>query len=153
MKQETSDNATVTSLSNEDIAAIKALGPALDKAAVSGDWNALTALFTEDAMLMGPNSPTVKGRANLMDSLESSGMTVSKHKVEYTEVDGYGDIAYGVCSWTEKSSVEGADPIEENGKILGILRRQSNGTWRIARWSWNSDFAAPDVVVQTGSSG
>ena len=64
-------------LSDEDVASIKAIGPALDQAALLRDYIALTGIFTEDAMLMGPNGPTIQGRSTLMELLESSGTTVS----------------------------------------------------------------------------
>ena len=131
-------------LTEEDMAAIKAIGPALDKAAVAGDWEALVRLFTEDVMMMGPNSPAIQGRSALMELIESSGMKVSKHKVQFVEVDGYGDIAYCRCTWTETSSIEGSGPIEEEGKILGMLRKQPDGSWKIAAWSWNSDLPLPE---------
>ena len=131
-------------LSDEDVAAIKAIGPALDQAALSRDYIALTGLFTEDAMLMGPNGPTIIGRPALMELLESSSMTVSEHKTKFVEVGGYGDLAYAICNWNETFGYEGEEPVKEVGKILGILRKQSNGSWLIAKWSWNSDLPLPD---------
>ena len=131
-------------LTDEDIAAIKAIGPALDEAAVSGDWDALVALFTEDVSMMGPNSPITKSRSALMELLQSSGMTVSEHKVEFVEVYGYGDLAYGTCKWTEKFGIGDTEPISEVGKILGILRKQPDGNWLISHWSWNSDLPLPE---------
>ena len=35
-------------LTEEDIAAIKSVGPALDEAALAGDWDAFLDLFAED---------------------------------------------------------------------------------------------------------
>ena len=136
--EEVAEEVGVAPLSDEDVAAIKALGPALDKAALAGDWDAVDALFTEDVVMMGPNSP-------MMEMLESSGMTVTEHKVELVEVDGYGDIAYGRGIWVEAFTIEDvAEPIKDEGKILGIFRKQSDGSWLIAVWSWNSDLPLPE---------
>jgi len=131
-------------LSDEDVAAIKAIGPALDQAALSSDYIAISGLFTEDAMLMGPNGPIIQGRSALMELLESSGMTISEHKVKFVEVGGYGDLAYAVYTWNETFAYKGKEPVKEEGKILGILRKQPNGSWLIAKWSWNSDLPLPD---------
>ena len=132
-------------LSDEDVAAIKALGTALDKAALAGDWKTLVELFTEDVVMMGPNSPIIQGRSALMEMLESSAMTVTEHVVEIVEVDGYGDIAYGRAKWKETFSVDGmAEPIKEEGKILGIFRKQPDGSWLISVWMWNSDLPLPE---------
>jgi len=143
--EEVAEEVGVKALSNEDVAAIKALGPALDEAALAGDWDAVVALFTEDGMWMGPNSPITQGHSAMMDLLESSGMTVTEHKVELVEVDGCGDIAYGRATWVETFSIEGvAEPIKEEGKILAIFRKQPDGSWRIAFWMWNSDLPLPE---------
>ena len=143
--EEVAEEPGVMPLSDEDIAAIKAIGPALDEAALSGDWKTLVELFTEDVVMMGPNSPILQGRSALMELLESSGMTVSEHMVRIVEVDGYGDIAYGRATWKETSSIEGvAEPIKEEGKILGIFRKQADGSWRMAIWMWNSDLPLPE---------
>ena len=143
--EEVAEEPGVMALSDEDVAAIKALGPALDEAALAGDWKTLVELFTEDVVMMGPNSPIIQRRSALMEMLESSSMTVTEHVVELVEVDGYGDIAYGRATWKETFSIEGvAEPIKEEGKILGIFRKQPDGSWLIAIWSWNSDLPLPE---------
>lgn len=132
-------------LSAEDIAAIKALGPALDNAALDGDWKTLVELFTEDAVLMGPNNPLIKGRSALMELIESLGISFTEHKVEFVEVDGYGDIAYGRAIWAETVRIKGvAEPIREEGKILAIFRKQPDGSWLMAVEMWNSDLPLPE---------
>jgi hypothetical protein len=35
-------------LSEQDVSAIKAMGPAMDSAALAGDWTGLTGMFAED---------------------------------------------------------------------------------------------------------
>ena len=59
--EEVAEEVGVKVLSTEDVVAIKALGSALDAAALDGDWNALVALFAEDAVLMSPNAPKTMG--------------------------------------------------------------------------------------------
>ena len=143
--EEVAEEVGAKPLSAEDVAAIKAIGPALDEAVLAGDWDAVSALFTEDVVMMGPNSPIIQGRSALMELLESSGMTVSEHMVKIVEVDGYGDIAYGRATWKESFSIEGvAEPIKEEGKILAIFRKQSDGSWLMAVEMWNSDLSFPE---------
>ena len=143
--EEVAEEVGVKALSDEDVAAIKALGPALDKSALAGDWDAVGSLFTEDVVMMGPNSPIIQGRSTLLEVMKSSGMTVTEHVVELVEVDGYGDIAYGRATWKESFSIEGvAEPIKEEGKILGIFRKQPDNSWLIGAWMWNSDLPLPE---------
>ena len=143
--EEVDEELGVAPLSDEDVAAIKAIGPALDEAVLSGDWNKVVALFTEDVVLMGPNTPIIKGNSALMELLESTGMKYTEHKVEFVEVYGYGDIAYARGTGIEAFSVEGLDePIRDEYKALGIFRKQADGLWQIAIWSWNSDLPLPE---------
>jgi len=143
--EEMSEEPGVKPLSDKDVAAIKAMGPALDEAALAGDWNALVAMFTEDALLMSPNTPTNQGRSSLLEMIESLGMTIAEHKIEFVEVDGYGDIAYARGSYAERYSVQGVDePIVDEGKILTILKKQPDGSWLFAIWMTNSDLPIPE---------
>lgn len=139
--EEATEELAVKALSDEDVAAIKAIGPALDEAVLAGDWNEVVALFTEDVVLMGPNSPIIKGSSALVELLESAGMVYTEHKMEFVEINGYGDIAYARGIGEETFSVEGIDePIRDEYKTLGIFRKQENDLWRISIWSWNSDL-------------
>jgi len=135
----------VRALSDEDVAAIKAIGPAMDKAALAGDFDAALALFTEDVLVMGSNSPTFQGRSTWLEIVNSLGMTVTEHVLEFVEVDGYGDIAYARGIWKEAYNIEGVEePHKDKGKALGILRKQPDGSWLIAVWAWSSDLPLPE---------
>ena len=139
--EEVAEEVGVKALSDADVAAIKALGPAIDEAALAGDWNALVALFTEDALLMGPNAPISQGRSSLLEMIESLGLTIAEHKIEFVGVDGYGDIAYARGTYAEKFSVQGVEePITDEGKLLTILKKQPDGSWLFAIWMTNSDL-------------
>jgi ketosteroid isomerase-like protein len=143
--EEVAEEPGVKPLSDEDVAAIKAMGPALDEAALAGDWNALVARFTEDALLMSPNAPTDQGRSSLLEMIESLGLTIAEHKIEFVGVDGYGDIAYARGTYAEKYSVQGVEePIIDEGKILTILKKQPDGSWLFAIWMTNSDLPVPE---------
>lgn len=127
-------------ITSEDIEAIKALGIALDETILSGDFKAVSNLFTEKTSLMGANMPAIIGRSGLLGFLESSGMTVSEHKITFIEIDGYNDLAYAICSFVETFTVKDSGTIREEGKILGVFRKQQDGSWLIDKWSWNSDL-------------
>jgi uncharacterized protein (TIGR02246 family) len=130
-------------LSDEDVAAIRSLGAALDEAALASDWGALAALLTNDAVFMPPNGPAVEGRAAIQEWIESIGLVMTEHTFEFTHVGGHGDVAYGRANYTETFTVGGvATAMEDAGKVLGILRRQPDNSWLIAVWCWNSDLPA-----------
>jgi len=134
------EKSTISLLSTEDIAAIKSLGEALDKAAKASDWVALAALLTEDVVFYPPNAPAVKGRTTIQEWIESIGLKMLEHSFVFTEIDGQGDIAYGIATCKETFILgDVATPLKDEETVMGILRRQPDNSWKIDRWCWNSD--------------
>ncbi len=143
--EEVAEEPVVKPLSAEDVAAIKAIGPAMDKAALAGDLDAAIAFFTEDVMVMAPNSPIIQGRSTWLEMIKPLGITSKVHVLEFVEVDGYGDIAYARGNWVEEYSLKGVEEShKDEGKVLGVLRKQPDGSWLIAVWCWNSDLSLSD---------
>ena len=131
-------------LSENEVAAIKSLASTLDEVALAGDLKGLAGLFTEDCTLMPPNGPDIQGRAAFIALYESAGMVVSKHKVEFLDVDGHEELAYVRGTYAETYTAKGVDgQIEDAGKILSTVRKQSDGSWQFSRWMWNSDLPLP----------
>jgi len=143
---EEADDVGVKPLSDADVAAIKAIAPAFDKAALAGDWDAWIAIFAEDGVDMAANRPMAKGHSALRELLASyAGLVVTESEHKYDEINGYGDIAYATGTYEEEYTVEGVtEPIRDKGKVLSILRKQPDGSWLIAVNSWNSDLPQPE---------
>ncbi len=138
--------AGVAPLSQGDVDAIKAVGPALDEAALAGDWSAIGAMFTEEALVLSPNTPMYQGRSALLEFIDSAQLAITRHLIEFPEVDGYGDIAYARGTYDEAFTTGGTeDLIEDVGKIVAILRKQADGSWLIANWITNSDLPLPSM--------
>jgi len=128
-------------LSEDDLAAIRSLGPAMDQSALACDWDALLALMTADVRWIGPNMPALQGQAICKSWLESAGMTITEHKIEFVEIDGCGEIAYARGPYKETVEVENVEePITDAGEVLAIVRKQPDGSWLIAIWMWNSEL-------------
>ena len=143
--EEVAEEPGVKALSDEDVAAIKALGPAFNKIALAGDWDAFFAMLTEDFIMMPPNIPTMKGRAAYEAWFNSMDVKMTEVNYEIHEIDGYGDLAYATATYTETFSIAGVEePIYDEGKILTILRKQPNGSWLFSRWMWASDLPLPE---------
>ena len=135
----------VKPLSDEDVAAIKALGPALDEANLAGDFDAVVGMMTENVLLMNPNEQIIQGRSKTLEWFNAfKPATFTEHKHELLEVDGYGDIAYARGAYKNAFVFERIDePIRGEGKTLLILRKQTEGSWLISRFCWNSDLPLP----------
>lgn len=101
-----------------------------------GDAAGCAAFFSEDIILMAPDQPMIRGRKafeeiyrSRMDT--SGGGTHSNALVEYG-VEG--DLAYQVGTY----AITGTDPAEQ-GKFVNVLKRQADGTWKVAVSIFNSD--------------
>ena len=95
--------ATVAALTAGDIVAIEALGPAIDKAMLDGNWAAAVALFTEDVLVLPPNMPVIKGRTSFLDWIGSQKMKVTEHRLMFHDIAGCGDMAYAPALMLKQS--------------------------------------------------
>lgn len=116
--------------------ALETFDAAYNEAFNRGDAAGCAAFFTEDVLLMAPDQPMTRGKKAFEDIYrsrmdESSGGTHSNKLVEYG-VEG--DLAYQVGTF----SISGTNPTEQ-GKFLNILKRQADGTWKVAVSMFNSD--------------
>lgn len=101
-----------------------------------GDAAACAAFFTEDVLLMAPGMPMARGR-EAFERIYSSRIdqsTGGTHTNALVEYGVEGDLAYQVGTY----AVSGAATAEQ-GKFLNILRRQADGTWKVAVSMFNSD--------------
>jgi len=138
-----SDMAEPAGLSAEDLAAHEATTQAWMDAVLAADWDALGATYTEDAVLMAPNSEAIVGRAGIQAFFESF-PPIGGIELHPAEVEGVGDLAYVRGTFTLTLTPEGADPIIDSGKYLEIRRKQADGTWLLSRDLFNSSLPLPE---------
>jgi uncharacterized protein (TIGR02246 family) len=109
---------------------------AYNKAFDQGDAAGCAAFFAEDVLLMAPGQRMTHGKKAFEETYrsrmdESSGGTHSNKLVEYG-VEG--NLAYQVGTF----AITGTSPTEQ-GKFVNILRRQTDGTWKVTVSIFNSD--------------
>lgn len=99
-----------------------------------GDAAGCAAFFTEDVILMGPGAPMTRGRQAFVDTYESriDESTGGTHTNALVEYGVEGDLAYQIGTY----AVEGT---AEEGKFLNVLKRQADGSWKVAVSMFNSD--------------
>lgn len=131
-------------LSDAEVAAVRAASDAWEENARASDWDAVTALYTEDATLMPPNTESVQGRAAIQAFWEAF-PPASELELTSEEVDGRGDLAFERGSYSLTLMIEGmSEPVPDSGKYIVILRRQADGSWLIAADIFNSDLPLPE---------
>lgn len=121
--------------------AIRRLDAQFMRAANAKTVDSLVAgFYTEDAVLMPPNHPIVEKRDNIRNffqGLVDSGF--SSIKLETTNIESVGNLAYGRGRYTLSMSPPGGAPVQDVGKYIVIYRRQAGGSWRAIADIFNSD--------------
>ncbi len=125
------------STGSQDVARqIRALDAEFIRHANAKDAAALTkAFYAEDAQLMPPNAPMVKGHAAIQDFwtafMKVTGTDVA---LESYEVTAAGDFAYCVGRWS--GTIHGS---AQKGKYVVIYRRQGDGSYKAITDIFNAD--------------
>jgi uncharacterized protein (TIGR02246 family) len=110
-------------------------------AANAKDAAALTALYTDDALLMPSNSPAVKGRAAIMafwkGMLDQGARDVS---LGWTAGALMSDSGYEAGTYTFTMAPASGQPASDKGKYLLTVKKGADGKWRINNDIFNSDL-------------
>jgi uncharacterized protein (TIGR02246 family) len=126
------------------VAAIEASSAAFVEAVLAGDWAAVAAFYTEDAVLMFPNEPVVEGRVAIQAFFELF-PSITQFEPTIVQMDGRGDLAFVRATYAMIYIVEGTpEPTHDTGKYVEIWRKQPDGKWLIAVDISNSDLPLPD---------
>jgi ketosteroid isomerase-like protein len=114
----------------------------------SGNAGAVTALYSEESVLMPPGAPMAHGTAAIKEAIAKEIAGAKKGGVTFAlgtgdEVGVSGDMAWhaGAYFVLDKSG----KPVEA-GKYLEAWERK-NGKWRIVRDIWNSDGGVPAALA------
>ena len=125
-------------------AAIRQLDAHFMSAAASRDAKALvTGFYATDAVVMPPNSPLVKGRANIQkfwQGLLDAGASGVKLKTSTIEVSGA--LAYGRGGYSFSTPAADGSTSQNIGKYVVVYRRQPAGGWLAIADIFNSDTPA-----------
>jgi uncharacterized protein (TIGR02246 family) len=128
-----------------DAEAIQALYAAYGQAVTSGDAETWLAIFTDDVVIMPPDEAGFTGK----EALRSWGQPYfDQFDMQATpstqEIQVAGEWAFAVDEYTfQATPKEGGEAAEERGKGIAVLRRQPDGTWKIAYRAWNRDHPLP----------
>ena len=128
-------------MNSNDKDSIRAILTEYDQVCAVGDAAAYSAFFTDDAVFMPPNAPTIEGRPAIEDwandTFEGVNIQLVSKEAEI-EITGDWAIVRGTYSITYTPEA-GGESREEVGKWLVIMSRQPDGSWKYARTMWNSD--------------
>jgi len=101
------------------------------------------ALYADDAVLMPPNTPMVKGRAAIEGWFKTGfDQGFSNLRLAPFRTDVSGDLAYVAGTYTISGKSPAGAAFEDRGKYVEVWKR-SGGVWRMATDIFNSDLPPP----------
>ncbi|MFC1540841.1 SgcJ/EcaC family oxidoreductase [Candidatus Latescibacterota bacterium] len=131
---------TKSSDTESDIEAIENIQNLFERAFNENNINMLMALYTDDAIVMPPNAPTIYGKEAIRNFYQYIEEEIFDITYPADEVQVFGDLAFrrGTLKGTWKAK-EGEESGVSNNKGLVLLRRQSDGSWKISHAIFNSN--------------
>lgn len=115
--------------------AIEDGGRKLGAALTAKDFDAAARLYTEDAALLPPNAPVIRGRAAIgvfwRDAAAALGLVSASLKTEEVTVSGDMAVEVGSAALTLATGVA-------HVKFMVAWRRDGDGVWRLHRDIWNA---------------
>ena len=129
-----------------DIQANIDLGNQWDAAANAGDVESLVSLYTDDAVMMDPDTPAKIGKEAIRTGVQAFYDQVvleTDSAVEEVRLAGEWAFVRGTFNSTATPKAGGA-PVQFAGKWVEIRERQDDGSWKISSGIWNSDQPMPD---------
>ena len=133
----------------KDVAAINAVQDREVALVATSNADSLITIATDDAELMPPDEPAVHGRDAMRKWAETVFSQVAMSgRYTSSDVTVAGDLA--VARYTADLTITpkaGGAPVTERIKGIHVMKRQPDGTWKIAQDVWNSD--APPTPPST----
>ena len=120
------------------------------KGVLKGDAAAVTSLFRDDAVEMGPFQQTIVGHEALARFYEGafrSPVKVTEFQFTHRDTSIHGDVAYDVGSYKRTMTTPGGT-VEAEGSYAVILK-ENGGQWQIAYLIYNCNCTAPDQSPST----
>ncbi|HSE36554.1 MAG TPA: nuclear transport factor 2 family protein [Blastocatellia bacterium] len=128
-----------------DLEAINALHQRDMEASKKWDVDTLVSLWSDDIVTLTQGEPPVIGKDANRAAIsrlreESSEVQITDYILSFNEVKIVGDWAFewGTYSGTVKP-VAGGDAIRTTGKVIRVLKKDTDGSWKIARAMYDSD--------------
>jgi len=109
-----------------------------------GDIAAVAALYTDDAVLMPPNSPMMRGRQAIQQFWEEARqMGLRDPTLRTIQLEERGDTAYEVGEYTLQIEMPGGELENDKGKYVVVWKQTADGSRKLAVDIWNTDSPLP----------
>jgi uncharacterized protein (TIGR02246 family) len=122
-----------------DDKAVRAITPRFVEAYNRKDAAAAVRDYADDAKVLPPNMPMVSGKQGIQ-AFWKMAMDMGVHldlQAADLVVDGGTAYERGIATMTTQAGA--AQPKTSKGKYVTVMRRQSDGSWKLVLDIWNSD--------------
>jgi ketosteroid isomerase-like protein len=134
-----------------DEAAIRKADTDWSNSAQSKQVDAWVAYYSDDAAVLPPNEPMATGkeaiRKSIGDLLALPGLSL-KWTPSKVEVARSGDLGYSYGAYEMAAKDPKGNPVNDKGKYVEVWKKQSDGTWKCAVDTFNSDLPPAPPVTQ-----
>ncbi len=105
-----------------------------------GDLAAIVALHSEDALLLGPDSPAERGGQAVEEGYKEM-LDAGWKNIEFgsVQIGSGGDVGYQVGTFAADVPTEGGSDQRVTGKFLDIYKPDTAGSWKIHVTMFNFD--------------
>jgi len=126
----------------KEIAALEAADKNWEKAYAAGNSDAIANLYDEQAVLLPPGAPPVKGRAAIKAFFVKDIAEAQKSGVAFILGPNPAGGVSGDMGWQSGTYVvkDKAEKVLEAGKYLSVSKKK-DGKWLYVRDTWNADGA------------
>ena len=104
------------------------------------DAKAAAALYAEDAVLIPPGEPILRGRPAIEEywraAIEAGG--IRDVAVETMDAHSAGPLGYETGSFVLTVTGPDGESMVDRGRYVELLRRELDGTWRSTHGIWNA---------------
>ena len=90
-------------------------------------------MYTDDAVLVGSDQPLASGRSAIQAALEKNFPISHGLQINSENTDVSGDLAYDFGTYAQEVQPPGGKATVVGGAYLVVLKRQSDGSWKIVR--------------------
>ena len=128
-----------------DEATLRNLDAEWSKAAGAKDVEKTVSYYTDDAIILPPNLPTIQGKQGAramwqgMFSVPGFG---GGWKATRVEVSRSGDLGWVTGTYELTETDASGQPMVDKGKYLEVWRKQADGSWKCVADMFNTDLSS-----------
>jgi uncharacterized protein (TIGR02246 family) len=122
-----------------DVEANKNLNDEWDEAYNAADIDRLMSLYTDDAVRIPPNEPSLIGKEAIQGNFQQNfDQFTTENDSEAVDVKIGGDLAFVRGTWTDiQTPKAGGESLYLNGNFVVINQKQTDGSWKTICEIWS----------------